>query len=85
MTGRGGRDDNEAMGPDLPIWDPHHHLQDLPHNRYPVRNCCKTPKKATPWSRPFRGVELGSSRSDGPEEMRPVAETEFVQAISIKE
>lgn len=70
-----------ALEPDLPICDPHHHLWEYPTSRYLAEE--------------FLG-ELGGHRvthtvfveclqhfrSDGPEPLRPVGETEFVAQIA---
>ena len=77
----------ETLEPDLPICDPHHHFWDyrterIPYQRYLLHeladdlNC---------------GHNIGSTvfiearamyRADGPEEMRPVGEVEFVQGLA---
>ncbi len=78
----------EPIDPELPICDPHHHLwdrvarEDRPRNRYLLdelledigggHNIIKTVF-----------VDCRSMyRADGPEEMQPVGETEFVQGIA---
>jgi L-fuconolactonase len=68
--------------PSLPICDPHHHLWDRPDDRYLVNEL-------------FLDLSSGHNvvstvyiecrekyRKDGPQEMRPVGETEFVQRIA---
>jgi L-fuconolactonase len=70
------------LEPDLPIIDPHHHLWDRPDWRYML---------------PDLLADIGSGhnvvgtvfvqcrafhRADGPEEMRPVGETEFVNGVA---
>ncbi|MFC2003631.1 amidohydrolase family protein [Chloroflexota bacterium] len=72
----------DPMDPDLPICDPHHHLWDHPNNRYLLEELLQD----------IRGshhivqtvfVECRSMyRKDGPQEMQPVGETEFVQGIA---
>ena len=72
----------EAIDPDLPICDPHHHFWDRPDFRYMLDELL---------------VDIGGGhnitetvfvecsamyRKDGPEKMRPVGETEFVQGIA---
>ncbi len=72
----------EAIEPDLPICDAHHHIWDRPGDRYLISDLMK---------------DLGSGhrivqtvfiecramyRESGPEEMRPVGETEFVQRVT---
>lgn len=72
----------DPMDPDLPICDPHHHLWDRPNSRYLLEEFLQD----------IRGhhhivqtvfVECRSMyRKDGPQEMQPVGETEFVQGIA---
>ncbi len=72
----------DILEPDMPICDPHHHLWDHPQNRYLLDELI---------------TDIGSGhnvvstvymecssmyRSDGPEAMRPVGETEFVNGIA---
>jgi predicted TIM-barrel fold metal-dependent hydrolase len=72
----------EILEPDLPIVDPHHHLWDHPGNRYYLDELL---------------ADLGSGhnvvatvflqcfwayRTAGPEELRPVGETEFVASVA---
>ena len=71
-----------VLEPDLPIIDPHHHLWD-----HPAAATCST----RCWRDTGSGhnvlatvfVECASMyRADGPEAMRPVGETEFVNGIA---
>jgi predicted TIM-barrel fold metal-dependent hydrolase len=72
----------EAIDPDLPICDPHHHFWDRPGFRYMLDELL---------------VDIGGGhnitetvfvecsamyRKDGPESMSPVGETEFVQGLA---
>ena len=72
----------DVLEPDLPIVDAHHHLWQRPDHRYLIHEFA---------------AELGSGhrtvatvflqchamyRADGPEELRPVGETEFVAGIA---
>jgi predicted TIM-barrel fold metal-dependent hydrolase len=72
----------EAIEPGLPICDPHHHLWDYPGSRYLIDEF---------------GADIGAGhrlvstvfveckqfyRSAGPEEFRPVGETEFIDRIA---
>jgi L-fuconolactonase len=78
----------DAIEPELPICDPHHHLwdrpaqQDRPGNRYLLEELLKdTGGGHNVVQTVF--VECRSMyRQDGPEEMQPVGETEFVQGIA---
>lgn len=70
-----------ALEPHLPIIDPHHHLWDRPGNRYLldeiVADCAGHAVRQTVF------VECSAMyREDGPDEYRPVGETEFVQGIA---
>ncbi len=71
-----------ALEPNLPICDPHHHLWDRPGDRYLLDDVLEDMRS---------GHKIVSSvfiecksmyRKDGPEEMKPVGETEFVQGIA---
>ena len=73
--------EEQAIEPGLRVCDPHHHLWEHPRSRY----------LAAEFTRDARGhgveksvfVECGSSyRPDGPEQLRPVGETEFVERIA---
>ncbi len=76
-----------ALEPDLPICDPHHHFwdfraQSIPYERYLIHEL-----NADIYSghnvRSTVFVEARSMyRSDGPVEMRPVGEVEFVQGLA---
>jgi len=71
-----------ALDPDLPIVDPHHHLWDYPQSRYLFDELLADTNTghnivATVF------VECGSMyRADGPEAIKPIGETEFVQGIA---
>ena len=72
----------EILEPDLPIVDPHHHLWDHPGSRYLLDELladCNSGHNivATIF------IQCGSGyRTSGPEEMRPIGESEFVRAIA---
>jgi predicted TIM-barrel fold metal-dependent hydrolase len=72
----------DAIDPALPICDPHHHLWDHPNNRYLLEDLLQdTGGGHNIVSTVF--VQCGSMyRKDGPQEMQPVGETEFVQGIA---
>ena len=71
-----------ALDPDLPILDPHHHLWDHPGTRYLLEDILAD----TGQGHNIRAtvfVECASMyRASGPEPMRPVGETEFVNGIA---
>ncbi len=74
---------NEAvLEPDLPICDPHHHLWDHPNSRYLLDELLlDTGSGHNVVSTVF--VECASMyRADGPEAMKPVGETEFVNGVA---
>jgi L-fuconolactonase len=73
----------EAIAPDLPIIDAHHHIWDLPGGRYlfdeflaEIQQCGHNIEASV-------FLECHSMyRADGPEEMKPVGETEFVAGLA---
>jgi predicted TIM-barrel fold metal-dependent hydrolase len=72
----------DALEPDLPICDAHHHLWDRPGNRYALDEILQdTGGGHRIVSTVF--VQCRTMyRKDGPEEMKPVGETEFIQGIA---
>ncbi len=72
----------EILEPDLPICDPHHHLWDHPGRRYLIDELvADTGSGHNVTSTVF--VECMSMyRADGPQPMRPVGETEFVNGVA---
>ena len=76
-----------SLEPDLPICDPHHHLWDFRAARIPYQRYLLHELAADITSghnvRSTVFVEARSMyRADGPEEMRPVGEVEFVQGLA---
>src|ERR1700741_3688339 len=77
-----GKRGEETCEPDLPIVDPHHHLWDHPGSRYLLDELLADLGSghntvATVF------IQCGSGyRTTGPEEMRPIGESEFVRAIA---
>ena len=72
----------DIMEPDLPIIDPHHHLWDRPGSKYYVDELLADVDAghnvvATVFLQCFWAY-----RTTGPEEMRPVGETEFVASVA---
>lgn len=68
----------EALEPDLPICDPHHHLWEFPDNRYLVEEFLAD----AAGHRIARTVYVECQekyRTSGPAELRPLGETEFVR------
>jgi L-fuconolactonase len=72
----------QALEPGLPIVDPHHHLWDHPESRYLLDEIlCDTASGHNVITTVF--VECFSMyRAEGPEPMKPVGETEFVNGIA---
>jgi predicted TIM-barrel fold metal-dependent hydrolase len=72
----------EAIEPSLPIIDPHHHLWDHPDSRYMLDEL----RADTGSGHNIRAtvfVECKSMyRAEGPEHLKPVGETEFVNGIA---
>jgi hypothetical protein len=75
-----GKLNEEIVEPGLPIVDPHHHLWDHPGSRYLLDELLADVNSghnivATVF------IQCGSGyRTSGPEEMRPIGESEFVRA-----
>ena len=74
--------DEEVIEPGLPICDPHHHLWDHPGSRYLLDELLEDIGSGhNVVSTVF--MECASMyRADGPEAMKPVGETEFVNGIA---
>src|SRR5919202_4859143 len=72
----------EIIDPALPIVDPHHHLWDHPGERYLLDDLLRD----TGSGHDIRAtvfVQCGAMyRADGPEERRPLGETEFVNGAA---
>ena len=74
--------EEEPIEPDLPICDPHHHLWDHPDNRYLLDELTRD-LSAGHCVVQTVFVECHSMyRKDGPQDMAPVGETEFVQGVA---
>ncbi|MDA0768775.1 MAG: amidohydrolase [SAR202 cluster bacterium Casp-Chloro-G4] len=71
-----------TLEPDLPICDPHHHLWDRPDNRYILEDLLSdTNSGHNITSTVF--VEASSEyRQSGPDELKPLGETEYVYSNS---
>jgi len=71
----------DALEPDLPIIDPHHHLWDRPGNRYTLEELRADLAGQNVRQTVF--IECGAMyRAGGPEEFRVIGETEWVQGIA---
>jgi L-fuconolactonase len=77
-----GQVTEDIVDPDRPICDPHHHLWDHPNSRYLLDELLEDIRSGhNVVSTVF--VECASMyRADGPEALRPVGETEFVNGIA---
>ncbi len=77
-----GQVTESIVEPERPICDPHHHLWDHPDRRYLLDQLlADTESGHRIVSTVF--VECGSMfRVDGPEQLRPVGETEFVNGVA---
>jgi predicted TIM-barrel fold metal-dependent hydrolase len=65
--------------PELPICDPHHHLWDRPDSRYLLEELLQDTGGGHNIVQTVFVECMSMYREGGPEEMRPVGETEFVQ------
>lgn len=71
-----------ALDADMPICDPHHHLWNHPTSQYLLDDLHEDTGSAHNITKTVF-VECGSEyRSEGPESMRPVGETEFVAELA---
>jgi predicted TIM-barrel fold metal-dependent hydrolase len=77
-----GRLTEEILDPDLPIVDPHHHLWDHLGSRYLLDELLADVNSGQNIAATVF-IQCGSGyRTSGPEEMRPIGESEFVRAIA---
>jgi predicted TIM-barrel fold metal-dependent hydrolase len=70
------------LEPDLPIVDPHHHLWDRPDWRYLLDDLLRDVDSGHNIVATVFVQARAMYRASGPEEMRPVGETEFVNGIA---
>ncbi|MFQ5380200.1 MAG: amidohydrolase family protein [Dehalococcoidia bacterium] len=74
--------DEPVVDPERPIVDPHHHLWERPAWTYGLRELLSDTGSGHNVTKTVF-VECGSAyREDGPEHLRPVGETEYVQAAA---
>ena len=76
------RTTEEAIEPELSICDPHHHLWDYPESRYLVDELLRDIGGGHRVTNTVFVECLQKYRADGPQELRPVGETEFVERIT---
>src|SRR6266478_113309 len=72
----------DALEPELPIVDPHHHLWDHPGSRYMLDEILRDTNSGHRVLATVFVECMSMYRADGPESMRPVGETEFVNGIA---
>jgi L-fuconolactonase len=72
----------DPIEPDLPIIDPHHHLWDYPTTRYLLEELLADTGTGHNVVKTVFIECLSMYRTDGPQELRPIGETEFVNAIA---
>jgi L-fuconolactonase len=72
----------DPIDPDLPICDPHHHLWDRPNDRYLLDELLKDTGGGHRIVQTVFVECRSMYKKSGPEELRPVGETEFVQGIA---
>ena len=76
-----------ALEPDLPICDPHHHFWDMrtqriPYQRYLLHELAADTNSGHNVRSTVFVEARAMYRADGPEEMKPVGEVEFVQGLA---
>lgn len=72
----------EALDPALPICDPHHHLWDTPQTRYLLDDLLQDLGGGHSVAATVFVECMAMYRKNGPREMKPIGETEFVQGIA---
>ena len=72
----------EILEPDLPIIDPHHHIWDRPNWRYMIDDIAQDLASGHNIIATVFVQCHSMHRANGPEEMAPVGETEFVNGIA---
>ncbi len=72
----------EILEPELPICDPHHHLWDHPGRRYLLDELLADTGSGHNVVATVFVECMSMYRADGPEAMRPVGETEFVNGVA---
>ena len=72
----------DPIAPELPICDPHHHLWDHPDSRYLLEELLRDTGGGHNIVQTVFVECRSKYRQEGPEEMQPVGETEFVQDIA---
>ena len=76
------RTTEEAIEPDLLICDPHHHLWDYAESRYLVDELMEDVGGGHYVTETVFVECMQMYRTDGPQELRPLGETEFVERVT---
>jgi predicted TIM-barrel fold metal-dependent hydrolase len=76
------RHQEQILEPDLPIVDPHHHLFDHPGHRYLLDELLADLTSGHRIVATVFVQVFAMHRADGPEALRPVGETEFVNGVA---
>ena len=74
----------DPIAPEPPICDPHHHLWDYPNNRYLLEELLRDTGGGHNIVQTVFVECRSKYRQEGPQEMQPVGETEFVQGIAAR-
>src|SRR5207237_7706399 len=72
----------EILEPELPIIDPHHHLWDQPRYRYMVPELLADLSSGHKIVATMYEQAREMYRTDGPEELKSLGETEFVNGVA---
>jgi predicted TIM-barrel fold metal-dependent hydrolase len=72
----------EILEPELPIVDPHHHLWDFPAHRYLLPDLLADTGSGHRIESTVFIECTACYRADGPSELRPLGETEFVNGVA---
>ena len=76
------RHHEEAIEPELPIIDPHHHLWDRPGWRYMMEDLLADVNTGHNIIATVFVQARAMHRADGPDDMKPLGETEFVNGVA---
>ena len=74
--------EEETLEPDMPICDPHHHLWDRPDNRYILEDLLGDTNSGHNIARTVFVEASSEYRRSGPDELKPLGETEYVHKNS---
>jgi L-fuconolactonase len=74
----------EILDPTLPIVDPHHHLWERPGARYLLDDLLRDTSSGHDVRATVYVQARSMYRADGPEELRPIGETEFVNGVAAR-